>query len=379
MQVSPFTVSVPPADVADLHERLRRTRWPERETDAGQGVGLDDMQALCAYWRSGYDWDARAARLNAVPQFTAEIDGLRLHFAHVRSPHRGARPLVLTHGWPGAFCEFLDLVGPLTDPVAHGGDERDAFDVVLPSLPGYGFSDRPAAPGWGVERTARAWAGLMSGLGYQRFGAAGSDWGTSVTASLAEQFPDRLVGVHLIPPLAGPDPASEPTGAERGLLAELRRATERGSGYALVQSTRPQTIGYALVDSPAGLCAWIAEKFRDWTDHGPGVLSAVDRDRLLDVVSIYWFTATAASSARMYWESSALVSAVFAGEVPARIGVPVGASVFGHEVPRPSKRWAQRRFSDIRLWREHARGGHFAALEQPDVLVDDLRAFFRLV
>ena len=312
--LTPFRLAVPEAELDALRERLRATRWPERETvqDDSQGVRLAELQALCAHWANGYDWRVAEARLNAVPQFRTTIDGLGIHFLHARSPHDEALPLVMTHGWPGSVMEFLDVIGPLTDPPVHGGDAADAFHVICPSLPGYAWSDRPAASGWGVERIARAWGTLMDRLGYERFGAQGTDWGTSVTASLGSQHGDRLAGIHLMPPLAPPDPATldEPADPERAALDAIARSAERDSGYSTQQRTRPQTIGYSLVDSPAGLAA---------------------------------------------------------------------CTVFPHELERPSRRWAERRFPDIRFWSEPASGGHFPALEQPALFVEEIRRFFRLV
>lgn len=376
--VSPFRIDVPDEALADLRDRLRRTRWPERETvgDWSQGVPLGYVRDLCAYWAEQYDWRATEARLNALPQFRTEIDGLGIQFLHVRSPHPAALPLVLTHGWPGSVIEFLDVIGPLTDPAAHGGDAADAFHVVCPSLPGFGFSDKPEAPGWGVERIAAAWAALMARLGYDRYGAQGSDWGTSVSASLGQQDPAHVAGIHLMPPLAAPDPATlgDLTDAERDAIAALERAREQDSGYSQEHATRPQTIGYALTDSPAALCAWIVEKFVAWTDG-----DVIPRDRLLDNLMLYWLPGTGASSARLYWESISRVAEFIEGPTDDVVAVPAGCTVFPKELQRPSRRWAERRFTDIRYWSEPDRGGHFAALEQPARFVAELRAFFRLV
>jgi pimeloyl-ACP methyl ester carboxylesterase len=300
---------------------------------------------------------------------------------HARSPEPGALPLIITHGWPGSVLEFEAVIGPLTDPVAWGGEARDAFSVVLPSLPGYGFSGKPAEPGWGVERIADAWAELMSRLGYRRFGAQGGDWGSSVTTCLAQQHADRLVGIHLTPPLAAPDPATfdDLTDAERASLDALRHAQAAEDGYSAEQSTKPQTIGYSLVDSPVGLCAWIVEKFRTWTDCGGVPENALTRDQILDDITLYWFTRTGASAARLYWESIREVQKIFTSGTGDHVDVPTGASLFAKENPRPSRRWAARRFRDLRYWNDVPRGGHFAAFEQPDLFVDEVRAFFRLV
>jgi pimeloyl-ACP methyl ester carboxylesterase len=382
-EVTPFRVEVAEADLDDLRQRLARTRWPEAEpvADWSQGVPRGYLRELCRYWADGYDWRATEARLNALPQFRTEIDGLGIHFLHVRSPHPGALPLLLTHGWPGSIIEFLKVVGPLTDPTAHGGDTADAFHLVCPSLPGYGFSDRPARTGWGVERIADAWSVLAARLGYRRYGAQGSDWGTSIATSLAQRHPERLAGIHLTPPLAPPDPATlgDLTERERAAIASLQHAAEWDSGYSQEQATRPQTIGYALVDSPAALCAWIVEKFWAWTDcdgHPENVLS---RDELLDNVMLYWLPGTGASAARLYWESIRRVNQWISGSVDDTVSVPTGCSIFPKELQRPSRRWAERRFSDIRYWNEPAKGGHFAAFEQPELFVNEVRSFFRLV
>ena len=374
---------MPEAELAGLRERLLHTRWPEAETADGwsQGVPLGYLRDLCGYWASGYDWRATEARLNGLPQFRTTIDGLPIHFLHARSPHPGALPLVLTHGWPGSVIEFLKVIGPLTDPPGHGGDAADAFHVVCPSLPGYGFSGKPEAPGWGVERIAAAWAQLMARLGYQRYGAQGSDWGTSVSTCLGQADAGHVAGIHLMPPLAPPDPATfgELTGREQAALAALEHSAEWDSGYSQEHATRPQTIGYALVDSPAALCAWIAEKFWAWTDHGGRLDDVLSRDELLDNVMLYWLPGTGASAARLYWESIRQVRRWISGPVTDTVDVPTGCSVFPKELQRPSRRWAEQRFRDIRYWNEPARGGHFAAFEQPSLFVSEVRSFFRLV
>jgi epoxide hydrolase len=369
--VERFRIEVPEAELADLRDRLRRTRWADAETvdDWSQGVPLAYLEELCEYWATGYDWRATERRLNALPQFRAEIDGLAIHFMHVRSERADAVPLMLTHGWPGSIVEFLKVIPPLSED----------FHLVIPSLPGYGFSGRPTATGWGIERIADAWAELMARLGYDRYGAAGSDWGTSISALVGQRHRDRLIGIHLIPPLAPPDPATldDLTDAERAALADLDVAAEWESGYSREHATRPQTIGYSLADSPAGLCAWIAEKFWSWSDCDGDPENAISRDELLDNVMLYWLPRTGASSARLYWESLRQVNAWIAGDDPVDpIDVPTGCSIFPKEIQRPSRRWAERRFTDIRHWGEPPRGGHFAALEQPDLFVSELRAFF---
>ena len=381
--MEPFRIEVPEAELDDLRARLNAARWPERETvdDWSQGVPLDYMRELCAYWASGYDWRATEARLNALPQFRTEIDGLGIHLVHVRSPQADALPLVMTHGWPGSIVEFLKVIGPLTDPGAHGGDSADAFHVVCPSLPGYGFSDKPERTGWGVERIASAWTRLMARLGYERYGAQGSDWGTSISACIGQKDPQHVAGIHLTPPLAPPDPATfdDLTDGERAALASLEHAAEWDSGYSNEHATRPQTIGYALADSPVAVCAWIVEKFWAWTDCDGHPENVLTRDELLNNLMLYWLPRTGASSARLYWESISQVSELITGPVRDIVDVPTGCSIFPKELQRPSRRWAEKRFRDIRHWNELDRGGHFAAFEQPELFVDEVRTFFRLL
>lgn len=374
-EITPFRIDVPAAEIEDLKDRLRRTRWPESATvdDWSQGVPLGYVQDLCQHWAEKYDWPARQERLNAFPQFRTEIDGLGIHFLHVKSPHPNALPLVITHGWPGSIVEFLEIIGPLTDPPAHGGDAADAFHVVAPSLPGYGFSDKPATPGWGVQRTGRAWAALMARLGYDRYGAQGGDWGAMVTTSIGVQDPDHVAGIHINMVIGFPRPEDgEPSEREAAALASVNDYMARDSGYSKQQSTRPQTIGYGLVDSPAGQCAWILEKFWSWTDTDGDPVGALGADRILDNVMLYWLPGTGASSARMYWES-------FNNPVLDPVTVPMGGSVFPKEIFRASQRWASHQFNDIRFWNEPSKGGHFAAFEQPAQLAEDIRAFFRTV
>jgi pimeloyl-ACP methyl ester carboxylesterase len=381
--VEPFRIDVPDPELDDLSSRLNAARWPEQETvdDWSQGVPLQYMKELCAYWAAGYDWRATEARLNALPQFRTELDGLGIHLLHVRSPHPDALPLVMTHGWPGSIVEFLKVIGPLTDPSAHGGDTADAFHLVCPSLPGYGFSDKPQRPGWGVERIAAAWTELMARLGYERYGAQGSDWGTSISACIGQGDPDHVAGIHLTPPLAPPDPATFDalTDGERAALGSLEHAAEWESGYSTEHATRPQTIGYALADSPVALCAWIVEKFWAWTDCDGHPENVLTRDELLDNLMLYWLPRTGASSARLYWESLGQVNELITGPVHDVVEVPTGCSIFPKELQRPSRRWAERRFRDIRHWNELDRGGHFAAFEQPELFVDEVRSFFRQV
>jgi pimeloyl-ACP methyl ester carboxylesterase len=368
--ITPFRIEIPDAALDDLRDRLARTRWPERETveDWSQGIPLAYVQELCEYWSTGYDWRATEARLNEIPQFKTEIEGLGIHFLHARSPDENALPLILTHGWPGSVVEFAKVIEPLTNP----RDSEQAFHVVAPSLPGYGFSDKPAHPGWGTRTIAAAWAELMNRLGYSRYGAHGGDWGSTITMHLAARAPEHVAGIHLTMPVVPPavfGELGELTESEQAVLARFAEYQQSGSGYSKQQSTRPQTLGYGLVDSPAGQCAWIVEKFWAWTDcdgHPENVLS---KDELLDNVMLYWLPAAGASSARLYWES-------FRDTDLPKVSLPTACSSFPKEIIRIPRRAAERHFSDLREWCEHDRGGHFAALEQPDAVVEDLRSFF---
>ncbi len=375
-QIAPFRIEIPEADLEDLRQRLRLTRWPEPETvdDWSQGVPLVYVRELCNYWLESYDWRACEASLNRFPQFRTEVDGVDIHFLHVASPQPGALPLVMTHGWPGSVVEFRKVIGPLTDPVAHGGQAADAFHLVCPSLPGYGFSGKPARPGWGVAHIADAWDELMTRLGYDRYGAQGGDWGSGVTTALGIRHPDHVAGIHLNMVAARPDPAAmdDLTERERAAIAAFQHYWDVDSGYSKEQSTRPQTVGYGLVDSPAGLCAWILEKFWSWTDCDGDPANVLTRDELLDNIMLYWLPGTGASSARLYWES---FGKGLGGT--GTVGVPVGCSVFPKEIFRPSRRWAEKGYPDLRYWGEPPRGGHFAAFEQPELFVQEVRAAFR--
>ncbi|MGX1851715.1 epoxide hydrolase family protein [Streptomyces sp. NPDC055299] len=380
--MTPWQIEIRDDLLDELRRHLRSTRWPEPATvgDWSQGVPLDYVQDLCSYWADGYDWRATEDRLNRLAQFRTTIDGLAIHFVHARSPHPDAMPLIITHGWPGSFLEFEKVMGPLTDPTAYGGHAADAFHVVCPSLPGYGFSQRPTEPGWNVERIAAAWAQLMARLGYERYGAQGGDWGAMVTTRLAQHDSAHITGIHLSAPAVGPDPTTlhDLTESERTALEDLKQFQRIGSGYSAQMSTRPQTLGYALLDSPAGLCAWIVEKFRAWTDCGGHPENALTRDEMLDNVTLYWLTATAASSARLYWESFPDAAEQSGRTAIDTVATPTGGSIFPKDMLRPSRRWAERRHTDIRYWNELERGGHFAAFEQPELFVNELRAFFGL-
>jgi pimeloyl-ACP methyl ester carboxylesterase len=371
LSVEPFRIDIPQAQLDDLDRRLAATRWPDELPGAGRqyGVPLGELRDLVAYWRAGYDWRRQEQRLNAVPQFTTRIGGQLVHFLHVRSGRPDALPLVLTHGWPGSVLEFLGVIGPLTDPAAHGGDPADAFHVVVPSMPGFGFSGPTSEPGWTGQRVARTWAALMAGLGYGRYGAQGGDIGARVSRELGRIAPEQVVGVHLnfLPTPPRGDPAGF-TPEERAAAAGLARYDRELSGYFRQQSTRPQTLAYALTDSPAGLAAWIGEKFAEWSDPG----SQLSRDDVLTDVMLYWLTGTVNSSIRMYWEHYHAPG----GGVPLPSRTPTGVAIFPHELAPPVRAIAEQA-NNIVHWSPQPRGGHFAALEEPGLLVDDIRAFFR--
>jgi pimeloyl-ACP methyl ester carboxylesterase len=371
-----LTLEVPQAMLDDLRLRLAHTRWPERETvaDASQGVPLAMAREICAYWEVAYDWRRCEAMLNALGQFRTAIDGVGIHFLHIRSPEPNALPLLLTHGWPGSVIEFHKVIGPLTDPVRYGGRAEDAFHVIAPSLPGYGFSDRPAGSGWPLERIAAAWIVLMRRLGYGHFVAQGGDWGSGVTNAIATINPPELRGIHLNLVLANPEPVDMEnlTAAEQDALAALKRYRNDGNAYAKQQMTRPQTLGYGLTDSPAGQAMWIYEKFLEWADCNGDPRNVLSLDEMLDNIMLYWLPGTAASSARLYWESFRRFSAN-------PVTVPVGCSIFPKEIFRPSRRWAERKFPNLIHWNELDKGGHFAAFEQPEIFAGELRAAFRAI
>jgi len=379
--ITPFRVEIADEELDDVRRRLASARWPEPEpvSDWSQGVPVDWLRDLCAYWQDGYDWRRCEAQLNALPQFKTEIDGLGIHFIHVPSPSPDALPLVLTHGWPGSVLEFLDVIGPLADPAAHGGDAADAFHVVCPSLPGYGFSDQPSEAGWGIDRIADAWATLMARLGYDRYGAQGGDWGAAVSTAIGQRDPDHVAGIHLNLAMVGPDPdtMNDLTEFEQRSLAYMGEMAEWELGYAAEQSTRPQTLGYGLVDSPVGQCAWITEKYWAWTDHDGDPTTALSRDQMLDNVMVYWLTKSAASSARLYWETALTRPSGRSRIVSGTTTTPTGISIFPRELVRPSRRWCEKRYTDIRFYEQVDRGGHFASWEEPELFVDQVRRAFR--
>ncbi|OAJ56813.1 epoxide hydrolase [Paraburkholderia ginsengiterrae] len=371
--VTPFQVAIPPGALRDLKVRLAATRFPEKETvdDWSEGVPLAKMKALVEYWRSSYDMHRLERRLNSVPQYRTQIDGLGIHFLHVRSKHENALPIVLTHGWPGSVIEFLKVIGPLTDPTAHGGTADDAFHVVIPSLPGYGFSDKPTERGWGIPHIARAWAVLMKRLGYTSWVAQGGDWGAGVTTWMAKQHVEGLKAIHLNLPILFPPPVEgEPTAEEKVALAKGAAFANYGMGYSKLQSTRPQTIGYSLSDSPSGQAAWIYEKFAQWSDTNNEPERELSRDEMLDNITLYWLANTGASSARLYFESFATDFSL------QKLDIPVGVSIFPGEIAQPPRIWGERTYSKLFYWNEVAKGGHFAAFEQPSIFVAELRACF---
>ncbi len=387
-EIRPFRVDMSEEAVADLRRRIGAARLPSQELvdDRSQGVQLATIRELARYWAGDYDWRACEARLNALPQFTTAIDGVDIHFIHVRSPHENALPLIMTHGWPGSVIELLGAVGPLTDPPAHGGSAGDAFDLVLPSLPGYGFSGEPTEVGWGPGRTAQAWAELMRRLGYSRYVAQGGDVGASVTDAMGRQSPEGLAGIHmnlLVTTLGGAMPPTE-TEEERAAANQIATFRQSGFGYFLEQATRPQTIGYALLDSPLALAAWMLDHDTDayykisraFTAGQPS--GGLTRDHILDNITVYWLTGTGASAARSYWESGrAQALAAAAGQAPPQVKLPVGFTTFPGEIFRAPRSWVEKSYPTLTYFNEAARGGHFAAWEEPELFATEIRAAFK--
>ncbi len=385
--IRPFTVEFSETELEDLRRRTAATRWPSNElvSDRSQGVQLATIQALARYWASNYDWRACEARLSALPQFKTEIDGVDIHFIHVRSPHENALPLIMTHGWPGSVIELLETIGPLTDPTAHDGSADDAFDLVLPSMPGYGFSSDPTEVGWNVGRVARAWAELMHRLGYGRYVAQGGDQGAAVTDAMGRQAPDGLLGIHmnlLLAGLGGGYHEAEPTQEERAALDAIATFTTTGKGYFIEQATRPQTIGYALLESPVALASWmldhdtdsyykISKAFLDGRSAGN-----LTPERILDNITLYWLTGTGASAARSYWEGAQAADAA-AGHAPPQVSLPVGFSTFPGEIFRAPRSWVEKAYPNVTYFNEVDKGGHFAAWEEPELFSQELRAAFR--
>lgn len=367
--IQPYTIETSAADLADLKQRLERTRWPDKETpeDWSQGIPLDYMKQIHRYWLDEYDWPSRLALINQWPGYKVDIDGLGIHFLHVKSENPNAMPLLLTHGWPGSIVEFQKVIEPLTNPA----DQTDAFHLVIPTLPGFGYSDKPTQPGWNIEKIAAAWDELMVRLGYDKYVAQGGDWGSIVTASIGVQNLGHCIGLHMNMPIAPPDPEQmdDLSDLEQDTLAALKFYQDHDSGYSKQQSTRPQTLGYGLADSPIGQAAWILEKFYQWMDCNGHPENIVSRDELLDNVMLYWLPDAAASSARIYWES-------FGQMDLAPIDLPVGCSIFPREIFKTSERWARTRFTDLIHFEVMDKGGHFAAFEQPEIFVGQVRSCF---
>ncbi len=390
--IRPFKIQVPQASLDDLRRRIAATRWPDRETvnDRSQGAQLANLQELVRYWGTDYDWRKAEAKLNALPQFTTNIDGLDIHFIHVRSRHKNALPVFITPGWPGSVIEQLKIIGPLTDPTAHGGSAEDAFDVVIPSVPGYGFSGKPTGTGWDPDHIARAWAELMKRLGYTRYVAQGGDWGTPISSAMARQALPGLIGIHInLPATVPPEVAAAlaggpaPTGLsekERAVLEALMTYNKQGnSAYFTMLTARPQTVGYGATDSPAGLAAWVLVHpgFAQWT-YGADPEKSPTRDDVLDNITLYWVTNTATSAARLYWENGGRGSVIVAAaQKTAEISLPVAITVFPEDVYRAPETWARRAYRNLTYFHEVDKGGHFAAWEQPELFAAELRAAFR--
>jgi pimeloyl-ACP methyl ester carboxylesterase len=386
--VRTFHIDIPEEKLADLRHRIEETRWPSKElvSDREQGVQLETLKALADYWSTDYDWRKCEARLNARPQFITEIDGVHVHFIHVKSQHDSALPLIMTHGWPGSVIELLEAIDPLTDPTAHGGTADDAFDLVLPSLPGYGFSSEPRELGWGPPRTAQAWAELMRGLGYTRYVAQGGDVGASITDTMGRQAPDGLIGIHtnLLVTVLGGSAKPENTEEEKAAAAAIAKFRATGFGYFLEQATRPQTIGYALLDSPVALAAWMLDHDTDayykissaFVDGKPS--GNLTRDHILDNITTYWLTGTGASAARSYWESGqAQAQAAAAGQVPPPVKIPVGFTTFPGEIWQSPRSWVEEGYPTLSYFNKAEKGGHFAAWEEPEIFATEVRAAFK--
>jgi len=390
--IRPFRVNIPEEALVDLRHRIAATRWPDRETvaDQSQGAQLAKLQELVRYWGSGYDWRKVEAKLNSLPQFVTTIDAVDIHFIHVRSRHKNALPVIITHGWPGSVIEQLKIIGPLTEPTAHGGSAEDAFDVVIPSLPGFGFSGKPTVTGWDPDHIARAWAELMKRLGYSRYVAQGGDWGSPITSAMARQAPAGLLGIHLnlpatVPPEVGatlvaggpaPEGLSE---KERAVVESLMTSNKKGNlAYFVMLTARPQSVGYGQTDSPAGLAAWILVHpgFGHWT-YGADPEKSPTKDDVLDNITLYWLTNTATSSARLYWENGGRNVVSAAAQKTAEISLPVAITVFPEDVYRPPETWARRAYRNLIYFHEVDRGGHFAAWEQPELFSEEIRAAFR--
>ena len=377
--IQPFSLDIPAADIADLKNRLAGARWPEAETveDWSQGLPLVYHREFCHYWGNEYDWYQTQERLNHHDQFITDIDGLDIHFLHIRSSHENAMPLIITHGWPGSIIEFHKILEPLTEPTRHGGSAEDAFHLVCPSLPGYGFSGKPKTTGWGVEKIAAAWDTLMLRIGYDSYVAQGGDWGSAVTTTIGMQDKGHCIGIHVNMPNAGATRAARenPDDADKAALAGAAFYQQWDSGYSKQQSTRPQTLGYGLADSPVGQSAWILEKFYQWTDCKGHPENVLTRDEIIDNIMFYWLTNSGASSARLYWES---FGTAFSG-ADNTVKLPTGISSYPKEIIRTPRSWAEQRYTNIQYWNDLDRGGHFAAFEQPELFVQEMRNWLKTV
>ncbi|MNQ38316.1 Soluble epoxide hydrolase [compost metagenome] len=387
--IRPYHISISEKAITELRDRVNATRWPQKETvtDQSQGVKLTQIQGIVKYWGTDYDWHKTETKLNALPQFITKIDGLDIQFIHVKSKHKNALPIIITHGWPGSFFELLKVIGPLTDPTAYGGKAEDAFDVVIPSMPGYGFSEKPTETGWGPERIGKAWDVLMKRLGYTHYVSQGGDWGSVIADAMAVQAPQGLLGIHLNMPATVPadiakalqDGSPAPAGLsvkEKTAFNSLNKLYTRGAGYAGMMVTRPQTLGYGLTDSPVGLASFFLDKFNDWTYSGGNAEKSLTRDEILDDISLYWFTNTANSSASLYWENNNNNFNVVEQKTN-EIKIPVAVTVFPGEIYQAPKSWTEKAYKNLIYFNEVNKGGHFASWEEPQLFVEELRAAFK--
>ncbi len=377
--IKPFKIKISDEELEDLNKRLIATRWPEKETvkDWSQGVPLSYIKEICNYWINEYDWRSREEYYNTFTQFITDVDGIDIHFIHIKSPHKEAKPLIISHGWPGSIVEFHKIINPLIDPVSHGGKAEDAFHLVCPTLPGYGFSGKPSQPGTGVEKIAELWDLLMNKIGYNEYFAQGGDWGSAITIAIGKQNRGNCKGIHINMPFAPPtkEAIENPNDRDKLAFEGLNYYQEWGSGYSKQQSTRPQTLGYGLVDSPIGQASWIIEKFYEWTDCEGHPENVLTKEELLDNVMFYWLTKSAISSARLYWESFGS----FGGNPEEKLILPTGCSIFPKEISRTPRSWAEQVYSNIVYWNELDKGGHFAAFEQPEVFINEIRNCFKAI
>jgi len=387
--IRPYHISISKEALTDLRTRVNATRWPDKETvtDQSQGVKLQQIQGLVKYWGTTYDWRKTEAKLNALPQFVTNIDGLDIQFIHIKSKHKNALPLVITHGWPGSFFELLKVIGPLTDPTAYGGKAEDAFDLVIPSMPGYGFSEKPTGTGWGPEKIGNAWDILMKRLGYKNYVSQGGDWGSVIADAMARQAPEGLLGIHVNMPATVPadiakalkdgDPAPEGLSVkEKAAFVSLNKLYTRGGGYAGMMVTRPQTLGYGLTDSPVGLASFFLDKFNEWTYSGGNAEKSLTKDEMLDDITLYWLTNTANSSAQLYWENNTNNFNVVEQKTN-DIKIPVAVTVFPGEIYQAPKSWTEKAYKNLIYFNEVSKGGHFASWEEPQLFTEELRAAFK--